>query len=57
MLSVRQPIDEKNVKMKETISSKVNQYLTRAEQLKEYLDKKQKKTPMAQGSGGATGNG
>ncbi|XP_063900708.1 vacuolar protein sorting-associated protein 4B-like [Zophobas morio] len=48
---------EKNVKMKETISSKVNQYLTRAEQLKEYLDKKQKKTPMAQGSGGATGNG
>ena len=39
---------EKNPKSIEIIKKKAAQYLTRAEQLKEYLDKKAKKGPVAQ---------
>lgn len=41
--------DEKNEKIKQTIRSKLEEYINRAEQLKDMLDKK-KKTPVAQGA-------
>lgn len=50
------PPDEKNEKCKATIRSKVEEYLARAEKLKEFLEKQQKK-PVAQGSGGKSNGG
>lgn len=40
--------DEKNEKCKQTIRVKVEEYMARAEKLKEFLDK-QSKQPVAQG--------
>jgi len=45
---------EKNEKIKQTIKSKVEEYISRAEQLKEMLDK-QKKTPVPAGSHSSNG--
>lgn len=44
---------EKNDRIKQTIRSKLEEYITRAEQLKDMLDKK-KKTPVPAGSNGAS---
>lgn len=44
---------EKNAKLKELIKSKFTEYLTRAEQLKDHLEKQDKKSE----SGGSTGGG
>ncbi|KAJ3286849.1 Vacuolar protein sorting-associated protein 4 [Rhizoclosmatium sp. JEL0117] len=43
---------EKNEKLKETIRKKFTEYLDRAEKLKEFLSKKEKKKPLAAGSSG-----
>lgn len=45
---------EKNERIKLTIKGKLEEYITRAEQLKEMLDKK-KKTPVAAGAAGSNG--
>jgi len=44
---------EKNDRIKQTIKSKLEEYITRAEQLKDMLDKQKKKTPIAAASNGA----
>lgn len=44
---------EKNERIKQTIKAKLEEYITRAEQLKEMLDKK-KKTPVIASSNGAS---
>jgi len=45
---------EKNEKCKQTIRAKVEEYISRAEKLKEFLDKNAKQ-PVASGGGGARG--
>lgn len=49
--------DEKNDKLKALIRGKIDEYLLRAEKLKEHLNKAEEKTKKAvgvSGSGGAT---
>lgn len=48
---------EKNEKIKATIKAKLEEYITRAEQLKDMLDKKKNKTPVAAVSNGGSGKG
>jgi len=44
------PTDEKNEKCKQTIRVKVEEYIARAEKLKEFLQKAPGRRPVAQGS-------
>lgn len=48
-------IDDKNPKSKELVRAKINEYLGRAEMLKEHLDEKQAKSAV--GANGVSSSG